>query len=347
MLGLARREPARPADKTEWVAADIRWDDLTELFRGAGAVIHLAWMIQPTRRPLDTWRTNVLGSARVFRAVADAGVPNLAYSSSVGAYSPVRDDRPVDESWPTHGWPAAAYTREKAYVERLLDGFERAHPDRRVVRLRPGFIFQRAAASAQRRLFLGPLLPNPLVRPGVIPVVPDVPGLRFDAVHAADVAEAFRLAVTGDARGAFNIAADPVVTPRRLGELLHARVVPVPARAARAAVAAAWRLRLVPAPPELFDAFLHLPLLDSARARTELGWTPRFDSLDALTALLDGLRTGAGADTPPLAATAGGPLRIDEFRSGAGGSDITDRRRGVPPSDGTEYVPGLASGAPV
>jgi nucleoside-diphosphate-sugar epimerase len=46
-------------------------------------------------------RVNVDGSARVFRAVADAGVRSLVYASSVGAYSRGPKDRLVDESWPT------------------------------------------------------------------------------------------------------------------------------------------------------------------------------------------------------------------------------------------------------
>jgi hypothetical protein len=70
----------------------------------------------------------------------------------------------VDETWPTHSLPSAGYGREKAYVERVLDAFEARHPDTRVVRLRPAFIFQRSAATEQRRIFAGPFLPNPLLQ---------------------------------------------------------------------------------------------------------------------------------------------------------------------------------------
>ncbi|WP_433633782.1 hypothetical protein [Nocardia sp. CA-120079] len=50
----------------------------------------------------------------------------------------------------------------------------------------------------------------------------------------------------------------------------------------------------MPAPPELFDAVMHLPTLDTGRARADLGWTPRFAATEALRELLTGLRDNAG-----------------------------------------------------
>lgn len=322
---VARRIPDPPTPGVDWVRADIRRDDLTPVFSGADAVLHLAWMIQPTHTPLDTWRGNVVGTTRVLRAVAEASVPALIYTSSVGAYSPRTDLRPVAEDWPTHARPTAAYTREKAYVERLLDTFEWEHPGCRVVRLRPAFVFQRAAAAEQRRLFLGPLFPNRLLRPGAIPVLPLPSGLVLQAVHADDVAAAARAALAREVAGAFNLAAEPVIDADRLGELFGARPVPVPPAAVRAAVAAAFRLRLAPATPELFAAFLNLPVMDSGRAATELRWRPRHSALEALGELVDGLRDGAGGATPPLAVDAGGRGRWRELVSGVGGFDPVDR----------------------
>jgi UDP-glucose 4-epimerase len=318
VLGLARRLPDWRPDGVEWAAADIASDDLVPHLRGADAVVHLAWLFQPTHDPVLTWRVNALGGIRVFRAAVEAGVPALVYASSVGAYSPGPKDRQVDESWPTDGWPTAGYTREKAYLERVLDGLEAEHPQLRVVRMRPGFVFKREAATEQRRLFAGPLLPNPLVRSRLVPVVPDLPGLRFQALHSLDAANAFRLAVVRDVRGAFNIAADPVLDAHELARLLDARVVRVPAPAVRAALAAAWQLRLVPASPHLFDAVLRVPIMSSARARAELDWQPRHSSLAAIGEFLAGLREGAGMDTPPLAPATGGPLRAHEVATGVG-----------------------------
>jgi nucleoside-diphosphate-sugar epimerase len=319
ITGIARRKPEWTCDKLTWVQLDLGDEqvELDPVFSGADVVIHLAWLFQPAREPLITWDANVLGSIRVFESVARTGVAALVHASSVGAYSPGPKDREVDETWPTHGWPAAAYTREKAYLERALDGFEAAHPAIRVVRMRPAFLFKKKSASQQRRLFAGPLLPQRLVRPELIPVVPDLPGLRMQALHTDDAADAYRLAALGDARGAFNLAADPPLDAHSLAELLNARIVRLPVWAIRAPLVAAWRLHLTPASPDLFDAVLHLPMMDSTRARTELGWHPTRTATAAVSELLVGMREVAGEDTPPLAPTVPGG-RAHELSTGAG-----------------------------
>jgi nucleoside-diphosphate-sugar epimerase len=194
----------------------------------------------------------------------------------------------------------------------------------RVVRLRPGLIFKREAASEIRRFFLGPLLPNFLVRPRLIPFVPDVPGLRFQAVHADDVGEAYRRAVVGAVDGAFNIAAPPPIGPSELASLLRARRLRVPGAALRGAASLTWRAHLQPAAPGWIDLALGVPLMDTSRARRELGWEPRTGSLEALGELLTGIRDGAGGDTPPLDPKAGGPLRAGEFATGVGERNRSD-----------------------
>src|SRR5918999_861151 len=227
--GIARRIPEGEFPKTEWRAADIARSPLRAHFQGADVVVHLAWLIQPGRDKQRLHEVNVDGSARVFRAAAAASVPAVVYASSIGAYAPGPKDRGVDESWPTTGIGSSFYARHKAETERLLDRFEDEHPDTRVVRLRPGLIFKREAASGIRRLFAGPLLPNFLVQRRLIPVVPAHPRLVFQAVHSYDIGEAYRLAIVReDARGAYNVAADPVLDPDELARTLDARTVRVP-----------------------------------------------------------------------------------------------------------------------
>jgi UDP-glucose 4-epimerase len=319
VLGLCRRLPGADFPKTEWREADVVRTPLRPLFQGADAVVHLAWLIQPGRDKETLRAVNVDGSARVFRAAAAAGVGTLVYASSVGAYAPGPKDRRVDESWPTTGIGSSFYSRHKAEVERLLDAFEREQEHIRVVRLRPGLIFKRDAASGIRRLFAGPLLPGALVRRSLIPVVPADERLVFQAVHSHDMGEAYRLAVVGDAAGPFNVAAEPVLDSTELGRVLGARPVRVPRRVLRGVAAATFKLRLQPSEPGWVDMGLAVPLMDVTRARQELGWQPRHSASDALLDLLDGMREGAGLDTPPLEAGGGGPLRAREFLSGVGG----------------------------
>lgn len=309
--------PRLDLPKTEWRPADVARDDLASHFAGADCVVHLAWLIQPSHDLAFLRRTNVDGSGRVFRAVAEAGIPSLVYASSVGAYSPKGlrpgaggsadgassqdpKSRRVDESWPTGGTPTSFYARHKAEVERMLDRFEEEHPGTRVVRLRPGLIFKRGSAEEQRRYFLGPFFPRLLARQEALAVVPDIGGMRFQAVHSDDVAEAYRLAVLGDARGAFNVAAEPVLDAPTLARALGARVVPIPPSLVRVGMAAAWRARLQPTPPGWLDMGLSVPVMDTRRAREELGWHPKRSSLEAIRSVLTGIADADGEPTPPL-----------------------------------------------
>src|SRR3954447_1531062 len=321
VLGLERRVPDLRWPKTEWRRADIVSDDLVPHLRGADVVVHLAWLIQPSRDEAKLHAVNVEGSRRVFDATARAEVPALVYASSVGAYSPGPKDRRVDESWPTDGIETSFYARHKAAVERILDSFERDHPDTRVVRLRPGLIFKREAATEIRRYFAGAFLPRALMRPQLIPIVPAIDRLRFQAVHSLDVGEAYRLAATRAVRGAFNIATEPELDPDELGRILGARPVPVPAGLLRGLADLTWRLRLQPTPAGWLDMALAVPLMDITRARAELGWEPRHTSGDALLELLGGMRDASGVDTPPLSPSTSGPMRALEILTGVGGKN--------------------------
>jgi UDP-glucose 4-epimerase len=305
ILGVARRQPERHAPKTTFVAADIRDADLVSLFAGADAVVHLAWMIQPGHDEPVTYSTNVEGSRRVAEAAIQAGVPALVYASSIGTYAP-GPKRPVDESWPATGIPSSFYSRHKAAVERVLDDLAAAHPQTRIVALRPGLIFQREAASEIRRLFLGRLFPPAAANPRLLPILPLPRGFAVQAVHTDDVAEAYALAVTSDVRGALNVAADPVLDASTLASALGARHVPVPAALVRAATAATFRLHLQPTEPGWVDLALDTPLMATNRIRA-LGWTPRHTATDALRELLDGIRDRAGTRTAPLHPAGAGP----------------------------------------
>ena len=311
VVGVARRVPRRvpppPYDVAAWVSVDVGAADgenvvatLSRAMDGADAVIHLAWAIQPNHDRKRLRRTNVLGTARMLAAARRAGVDNVVIASSVGAYSPCHDDAPRDEAWPTDGVPSCEYSVDKADVEQLLTEHEIAHPEIRITRLRPALIFQRDAGSEIIRYFVGGGVP-PRVFDGKLPVLPWPHGMRLQAVHADDVAQAYLLAMRARAGGAFNIAADDVLGGAQIAGLLAGgRYFTVPTAAARAAVSVAWNSRALPVSPGWIDMAASAPVMYTGRARTELGWRPTHSARDTVAEVLGGMVDGAGTASPPL-----------------------------------------------
>jgi nucleoside-diphosphate-sugar epimerase len=268
---------------------------------GADAVVHLAWQIQPSHDPERLWRTNVLGSRAVFDAAASSGVPHLVYASSVGAYGPGPKDHAVDETWPTTGVPGSLYSQHKAQTERYLDQVEVNVPHLTVTRLRPGLIFARESASEITRYFLGRLVPTSPIRRVRLPVLPMSRTLRFQVVHADDVALGYDQALRTRAPGAFNLAAEPVLGPPDVAAALgFGRSVHVPVALLRAAAALTWRARLQPTSPGWVDLAAGAPIMDTSRARDVLGWSPTKPAQEVLVELLEGMSAGAGASGPLL-----------------------------------------------
>lgn len=307
ILGFARRTPdttVAPYAGCQWHGLDVGTDegrrDLTVALDGVDAVVHLAWAIQPNRNEAAMHRTNVTGTANALQAAADAGVRHFVCASSVGAYLPATKGQRVDEGWPHGGIKTSHYSRHKGKQEALLDDFAARHPETVVTRLRPGLIFQQDAGSEIGRYFLGPLVPKFLLDRLRLPLLPIPEQLVFQAVHADDVADAYWRAVDRRVPGAFNIAAEPILTPTRLASQLGARrVVGLPVRLLRAVVGVSWALGLQRTDPGWIDMATQAPLMETDRARTLLGWEPEHSSLDAMSAVLTGLSAGDGVSASP------------------------------------------------
>jgi nucleoside-diphosphate-sugar epimerase len=157
------------------------------------------------------------------------------------------------------------------------------------------------------------------VQPRFLRVMPAMPGLVVQGVHADDCAEAYRLVITEpSARGAYNVAAEPVIDPQSLAREFHAVKVPLAPKLARALAGLSWRARLQPTPPGWLDMGLSVPIMDTARIRA-LGWEPRHTAFEALRELLTAMARGEGlAESPPLDPAASGPARSRELLTGVG-----------------------------
>lgn len=302
LVGVVRRPPESDFADVEWVRADLTEDSalrpLREAFRSADAVVHLAWGFQPSHDLAHLEELGVGGTRRVLEAVTAESVPHLVHMSSVGAYSPKQDDQRVDESWPTDGVPTSPYSQHKAAAERLLDAHESAGHGTLVTRMRPGIIGQRTAGSALLRYGVPGFVPARAL--GLVPVLPLDRSLSIPMVHADDVADAIARSLVRRVGGAFNLSAEPPLTTARIAEIFGARAVHVPAPVVRALMASAWHARLQQLDPGWLDLGFAVPLLDTARAQQELGWSPTVDAVSVFSETLAGMRDAASDRTPVL-----------------------------------------------
>lgn len=294
VVGVARRpfDPAgRGWSKLEYRRGDVRDRDvLRAAFEGADVVVHLAFLILGGARE-TTRAINVEGTLNAFRAAAEVGASRFVYASSIAAYGFHRDN-PVGltEDRATRPADRLFYAREKAELEHLLQDEAVAHPQTALYLLRPPVVLGPDAVGAKLTL---PAVLEPLARrlgaglrnlPGLPAPVPDLP---LQVIHQDDVAEALRLCVVGAGPpGAYNIAADEVLSGLDVARELGLRPVPVPGRPVAAAARAVSRLPFLPASAQWVEALSHPVIMDTTKARTELGWSPRHSAIEALRATI-------------------------------------------------------------
>ncbi|MFL6127027.1 NAD-dependent epimerase/dehydratase family protein [Actinophytocola sp.] len=305
LVGLARRPPGTgtaPYSAARWVTCDLSSAGaptvLREVCAGAAAVVHLAWAVYPLTTEPPMARTNAGGTERLLAAVAAAAVPHLVCASSVAAYRPA-GERPVTEDWPLDGVPGSAYSAGKATLESDLDTFERRHPHVRLTRIRPCGIVQRDAATELASWLLSPLLPRRVLGRRWLPV-PLWPGLRLQVVHADDVAQAIRLILTERATGAFNLAADPVLRAPAVARIVGGALLPTPLTALSGAAWLGWRLGVQPLHPGWLRLADQASIVDSGRARRELGWSPAYGAAEAVAEFVTAARERHRGASPPL-----------------------------------------------
>lgn len=292
IVGMARR-PFDPAalgwTKTAYRQGDILDRDAVErLVADADVVIHLAFIIMGSRD--ESARINLAGTRNVFEATVAAERPRrLVYTSSVAAYGYHSDNPvPLTEDVPPRGSPEHYYSQQKAACEAALAEITAGSP-LEVFVLRP-CIVAGPKAPALADAMPWNQLPAPVravtnAVPALKPVVPD-PGFPLQLVHHDDVAAAIALAATAPAPpGAYNIAADGLVTVSDVVRAFGGRPVRVPAAAASAASAAISRLPFVPSVLEWLHVARTSVVMDTAKAKRDLGWQPTYTSAETLEAL--------------------------------------------------------------
>jgi UDP-glucose 4-epimerase len=297
VLGMARR-PFDPASlgwrKTEYRQGEVLERAAVEAFvADADVVVHLAYLIVGSRQ--ESQRINLTGTRNVLEATVSADRPRrLVYTSSLAAYGYHADNPvPLTEDVPTRGSPEHYYSAQKAACEALLRETT-VGTDLQVYVLRPCIVAGPEATLLVRSLpwrraaeHLPDTARRMLGRIPVLPVLPD-PGVRFQLIHHDDVATAVCLAVVGAGPpGAYNLAGDGEVTPSEFARALGGYAIPVPGALVGLTSKLVERLPFLSAEVEWVHAARQPMLMDTTKARRQLGWAPAHTAHETLTAMVD------------------------------------------------------------
>jgi UDP-glucose 4-epimerase len=301
VIGMARR-PFDPAaegwEKVTYHQGDILDRSAVDaLIESADVVVHLAFIIFGSHE--ETRSVNLEGTRNVFEAILSAGTPRLVYTSSVAAYGfHSENPQPLTEDVPARGSDGFYYSAQKAELEDLLaETLDESTTEAYV--FRPSIVAGRRATmlveQALKQVQVGGRLPFvdrvmealpslPLLRP----VLPDT-GVPFQLVHHDDVATALEAAIVGrgDA-GVFNLAGDGQITLADMARALGWHSVRVPAPAVGVAAEVAGRLSFLSAELEWINALRVPVIMDTSKARRELGWEPLTDAGHTLLETVEG-----------------------------------------------------------
>ena len=295
IVGIARR-PFDPSEhgwsKMEYRRGDVRDPDaLSEAFEGADVVVHLAFMITGNASAETIREINVEGTLNAFRAARDAGAKRFVYASSVAAYG-FHPDNPVGmkEDWPTRPADRLFYAQEKAELEQLLQGEAELSPEPALYLLRPPIVLGPHAVGAKGGV------PAPLARAGrglldlvkrlPVPVPMLTADMPMQFIHEEDVGRAILQCVLGEGPpGAYNIAGDGVLTGADVVRELGLSPIAIPARIVQTAARAAASMpkpSFTPPAADWVEALSHPAIMDTTKAKEELGWRPKYTALEAL-----------------------------------------------------------------
>lgn len=251
ILGVDQRESTFTHERYVQVVLDLRSPLLARVLRDIQAVIHLA----PAASDEAAARGEILESARnLYARALAAGTQHLIHLSSALIYA-ARAENAIDEKQAHGAMPGCAAAEALQAVEAWLDDFEAEHPARRVVRLRPHWLVGPHSDSVLARLLRQRLTLRDTTA-------------RLQCVHEDDVVEAIVRALHSEARGAFNLACNESITLPALHR--QARWLRLPASPR---LLAHW----LDTAPGCIEALLRSRVLETRRARTQLGWQPRYD----------------------------------------------------------------------
>ncbi len=275
VLGLAQREPPAPIGRAEWLIARLNGLQLVELLEAEqiDAVIQLdfAGADAPAESREAAVQQNVIGTMELLGACAKAGVSQVVVRSHSGVYgaSPL-NPTPIDEHRPIARKDLNGLLRDLAEVEGFVTEFATQHPDLHIATLRMAHLV--GGWSPLIEYFSQP---GPRTVIGFDPI--------FQVLHIDDAVEAIVLAALTPCVGAFNLAAEDTICLSQAIRMCGQQPLPTLEALIGPSARIGDRSQLRPWPFDI--AFLlHRCVVDTRRAREELGWAPTHGAADSIRA---------------------------------------------------------------
>ncbi len=266
----------------EFFRGDIREpEDVGKAVEGASTVFHLASLLPCARAGKGFYEVNVEGTRNLMEACLRQGVKRVVYVSSSCVYGlpvalPLREDSPVN--------PVGDYGRSKLLGEEVCRGY--ISSGMRVSIIRPRFIVGSGRLGILEVIF-GWVRENRKV------YTIGRGNNRFQMVGIEDLIDACLLVAGSGKNDVYNIGADGVPTVRELlaGLIRHARsssaLVPLNATAVKLGMRILDALNLVAFSREQYLFADKEYILDTSKAKEELGWKPKYTHAGAFNSAYD------------------------------------------------------------
>ncbi|MQB00335.1 MAG: NAD-dependent epimerase/dehydratase family protein [Actinobacteria bacterium] len=277
VIGVDLQEPAIPMKKLDFVRADIRSPLIARVLESTevDTIVHTNITSSPRtfggRSGMK--ENNVLGTLQLLAAAQRAQrVKKVVMRSSAAVYgSEPGEPSIIPEDHAGKAVHLTGYAKDCAEAETYARDFGRRRPDVELVILRT----QNVA---------GPTVRTSITDYLSLPIVPSALGFdpRLQLLHEEDAVDALYLALTGDQRGIFNIAAEGVVYLSQATRLLRRPELPLVPFTARFAAGLLRRFGIIDFPTDQLKLLLYGRVLDIRRAREQLGFTPRYTTKQTL-----------------------------------------------------------------
>ena len=278
VIALDITAPRIKLSKTRFFRIDITKPSIdqkiAEIFENenVGDVMHLAFRINPTKDSNESHELHSIGTMNLLNACAKQKVGKIIVNSTTYCYGAFPNNPNfLTEEHPLRGGAKASYIRDRVDVEKQMQRFEREHPECVVTILRPcatlgPHINNFATRYLSRFICLTPLGYDPLMQ----------------LVHEEDVLQAFKLAIEKNIRGVFNIVGDGVLPLITLLQLAGRVSLPIANFVLHSMVQTLWQANVAVVPPGYLDYLRYLWVCDGSKAKSELGFQPKYSTKDTL-----------------------------------------------------------------